>query len=147
MVPRVPSTSFPLTHSLTTHTPIAEYIESQAPGVFLKTLRNMQLAVTFFNPLLSLLAISVLPLGEVVAYSETVLERVAHEVGDWLHASLGLGGWINLGRILRIYVSLDAFCVLSGACGLGVNVRGYVRPFPFFSLSWPPLCCPVHGLV
>lgn len=68
----------------------------------------------FFNPLLSLLAIAVLPLAEVVSYSETVLERAAHAVGDWLQLRLGLGGWVDLGRVLRIGVSLDAFCVLSG---------------------------------
>ncbi len=75
-----------------------------------------QLGVLFFNPLLSLLAIAVLPLAEVVSYSETVLERAAHAVGDWLQLALGLGGWgLNLGRCLRTLVSLDAFCVLSGS--------------------------------
>ena len=86
----------------------------------------MQLGVVFFNPLLSLLAISVLPLKEVVAYSETVLERVSHVMGDWLQQALGLGSpssstdihthtHLNLGRALRVWVSLDAFVVLSGA--------------------------------
>lgn len=141
----------------------AQFVEAQAPGVFLKTLRNMQVAgslgragrgvgvlvgslqgfensptytpqntpttiqlgVLFFNPLLSLLAISVLPLAEVVSYSETVLERTAHAIGDWLQLSLGVGGWIDLGRFLRIAVSLDAFCVLSGyVCRVGGGIRG-----------------------
>lgn len=94
----------------------AQYIESQKPGVFLQTLKNMQLGVTFFNPLLSLLSISVLPLGEVVGYSETVLERVSHVMGDWLQTALGLSSkYVNLGRSLRIWVSFDAFVVLSGA--------------------------------
>lgn len=56
-----------------------------------------------------------MPLAEVVSYSETVLERAAHAVGDWLQLSMGLGRWIDLGRVLRIAVSLDAFCVLSGS--------------------------------
>ncbi len=99
----------------------SQYVESQKPGVFLTTLKYMQLGVCFFNPMLSLLSISVLPVAEVVAYSETVLERVAHVMGDWLQGALGLGSpvgpsaVVNFGRILRIWVSLDAFVVLSGA--------------------------------
>jgi len=99
----------------------AQYIESQKPGVFLLTLKNMQQAVCVFNPLLSLLSIAVLPVPVVVAYSETVLERVADVMGNWLQAALGLGpvrepdSMINLGRLFRIWVSLDAFVVLSGA--------------------------------
>lgn len=99
----------------------AQYIESQKPGVFLLTLKYMQQAVCVFNPLLSLLSIAVLPVPVVVAYSETVLEQVAHVMGNWLQAALGLGpisgidSSIDLGRFLRIWVSLDAFVVLSGA--------------------------------
>lgn len=80
----------------------------------IKTTTTFQLGVLFFNPLLSLLAISVLPLAEVVSYSETVLERTAHAIGDWLQLSLDVGEWIDMGRVLRVAVSLDAFCVLSG---------------------------------
>jgi cytochrome c biogenesis protein CcdA len=43
--------------------------------VFLKTLRNMWIGVSFFNPLLSLLSLCVLPVADVTAYSETVLAR------------------------------------------------------------------------
>jgi len=99
----------------------SQYIESQKPGVFLLTLKYMQQAVCVFNPLLSLLSITVLPVPVVVAFSETVLEHVAHVMGDWLQAALGLGplsgaeSTVNIGRFLRIWVSMDAFVVLSGA--------------------------------
>jgi hypothetical protein len=33
--------------------------------VFVKTLRNMWIGVTIYNPMLSLLALSVLPMGEI----------------------------------------------------------------------------------
>jgi hypothetical protein len=43
----------------------ANFIEQQKPGVFPKTLRNMWVAVALFNPLISLLSLSVLPLSMV----------------------------------------------------------------------------------
>lgn len=99
----------------------SQYVESQKPGVFLLTLKYMQQAVCVFNPLLSLLSIAVLPVPVITAFSQTVLERVAHAIGDWVQATLGLGphtgpgSTVDFGKFLRIWVSLDAFVVLSGA--------------------------------
>jgi len=40
----------------------ANFVEQQKPGVFPKTLRNMWIAVAFFNPVISLLSFGVLDL-------------------------------------------------------------------------------------
>lgn len=45
----------------------AQFVESMHPGVFVKTLRNLWVGVTLVNPLLSFLAISVLPLNDITA--------------------------------------------------------------------------------
>jgi hypothetical protein len=92
----------------------AQFVESQKPGVFLQTLRNMWVGVTFFNPLLSFLSLSVLPVDDVIFYSSTVLARVARVVGDWLD-ELFFPGSKALGPYLATWVSIDAFIVLSGA--------------------------------
>lgn len=72
------------------------------------------MGVTFFNPLLSLLSISVLPIANVISFSETVLAQVALVIGEWLEVSLGIEG-LDVGRYFHAWVSIDAFVVLSGA--------------------------------
>ena len=49
----------------------ANFVEERAPGVFLKTLRNMWLVVSFFNPVIALLAVAVVPLATVGEHQET----------------------------------------------------------------------------
>jgi hypothetical protein len=43
----------------------ANFVEEQQPGVFVKTLRNMWFAVSFFNPLISALGLFVLPMATI----------------------------------------------------------------------------------
>ena len=45
----------------------ANFVEEQAQGVFQKTLRNMWVVVTVFNPLLAFLAVAALPLGKLAS--------------------------------------------------------------------------------
>lgn len=52
----------------------AQCIESMHSGTFVNTLRNLWVAVTLINPLLSFLAISVLPIAEITA------NRYAHSI-------------------------------------------------------------------
>jgi amino acid transporter len=78
----------------------ANFVEEQAKGVFQKTLRNMWIVVTVFNPLIAFVAIAVLPLGEVNQHAETLLSHL----GD-----------ITGGRWLATAISVDAVAVLSGA--------------------------------
>jgi amino acid transporter len=78
----------------------ANFVEEQAKGVFQKTLRNMWVVVTVFNPLLAFLAIAVLPLATVNHHTETLLSYLGSSTG---------------GRWLGIVISVDAVAVLSGA--------------------------------
>lgn len=78
----------------------ANFVEEQKEGVFPKTLRNMWIAVSVFNPALALLALALVPLAEVEPHKEALLSFMgAESAGTWL-ATL---------------VSVDASLVLSGA--------------------------------
>lgn len=85
----------------------AQFVQSQAPGVFVKTLRNMWWGVTLINPTIALLALGVLPLAEIMKDETTVLAKMGKTVGNW--ASLESGQW------LEAWISVDAFIVLAGA--------------------------------
>lgn len=79
----------------------ANYVEQQAKGVFLKTLRNMWVIVSIINPLMAFLAISLIHIPEIDELHRTTLLSHMGTVsgGNWL-------GWI---------ISVDAVLVLSGA--------------------------------
>lgn len=78
----------------------ANFVEEQAHGVFQKTLRNMWVVVTVFNPLIAFLAIAVLPMVEVGQHTETLLSYLGTVTG---------GPWLG------VLISVDAVAVLSGA--------------------------------
>ena len=78
----------------------ANYVEEQQKGVFPKTLKNMWIIVTIFNPLLAFLALAIIPLGTIDANEETLLSFMGNLTG---------GNW------LLSVVSIDAALVLSGA--------------------------------
>lgn len=82
----------------------ANFVEEQQDGVFPLTLRNMWVAVSFFNPVICLLALAVVPLGAVAANQEALLAHMANIAG---------GGM--LGSVMSIVISIDAALVLSGA--------------------------------
>lgn len=91
----------------------SNFVEEQKPGVFPKTLKNMWIAVSFFNPMICLLALSVIPLAEVDPHKNALL---AH-IGDIM-----AGGWLS------ILISIDAAIVLSGAVLTSyVGVTGLVH--------------------
>jgi len=91
----------------------ANFIEEQKPGVFPKTLRNMWLAVTIFNPLISFLSLGMLPLAEIQEIPPDMLAQM---------------GGLSAGNWLRTLVSIDAVLVLSGAVLTSfVGVTGLVR--------------------
>ena len=105
----------------------ANYVEEQGDGVFPKTLRNMWIIVTVFNPLIALLALGVMPIGEVQNHQQSLLAFMGQQSGgQWL-------AWL---------VSIDATLVLSGAVLTSfVGVSGLVkrmtldRIFPQFLLK------------
>lgn len=78
----------------------ANFVEEQQPGVFRKTLRNMWVVVSFFNPLIALLAICVLPLAVVGEHKEALLAYLGHTTA---------GNWLG------VMIAIDATLVLSGA--------------------------------
>ena len=91
----------------------SNFVEEQQDGVFPQTLRNMWLAVSFFNPLMALLALSVLSMVEVDQNQTALLAHMGTVVGgEWL-------GWM---------ISVDAALVLSGAVLTSfVGVTGLVH--------------------
>ena len=78
----------------------ANFVEEQRPGVFPRTLRNMWLAVSIFNPLMAFLALALIPIPEVRLHEADLLSHMAGLTGN---------------QLLPTMVSVDAFLVLSGA--------------------------------
>ena len=106
----------------------SQFVEEQAPGVFPKTLKNMWAGVMLFNPLLSLISFSCMPVSEIMNNHDTVLARTAHVVGHWVQKSLHLPDFVSFGPIFSTIVSLDAFVVLAAALLTGyVGINGLIR--------------------
>ncbi|UWY27217.1 APC family permease [Flavobacterium sp. TR2] len=78
----------------------ANFVEEQEHGIFPKTLRNMWAIVSFFNPVIAILLISVIPLTEVGENKESLLAHLGDTTG---------GAW------LAWLISIDAVMVLCGA--------------------------------
>ncbi|MEO8116382.1 MAG: APC family permease [Bacteroidota bacterium] len=91
----------------------ANFVEEQKPGVFPKTLRNMWILVVIINPLIALLAVSIMPLQEIATHEDAFLAHMGAETG---------GSW------LATIISLDAALVLSGAVLTAfIGVTGLIR--------------------
>ncbi|NRS90250.1 amino acid transporter [Flavobacterium sp. 7E] len=78
----------------------ANFVEEQEVGVFPKTLRNMWAIVSFFNPVIALLLICIIPLAQVGEHQESLLAFLGQTTG---------GSW------LAYLISIDAVLVLCGA--------------------------------
>ena len=78
----------------------ANFVEEQEKGVFPKTLRNMWIVVTFFNPLMAFLALAVIPITTIEQNQEALLSYMGNLAG---------GSWLSF------LISVDAALVLSGA--------------------------------
>ena len=91
----------------------ANFVEEQERGVFPKTLRNMWLAVTIFNPLTAFLVLAIIPMSAVPEHQAALLAYIGEVAG---------GQW------LAILVSVNAALVLSGAVLTSyVGVTGLVH--------------------
>jgi len=91
----------------------ANFVEEQKPGVFPKTLRNMWLVVSIFNPLTAFLALAIIPIPDIAVHQEALLSHM---------------GGISGGAWLRWVISVDAALVLSGAVLTSfVGVGGLVQ--------------------
>jgi len=88
----------------------ANFVEEQAPGVFPKTLRNMWVAVSVFNPLIALLALGVLPLTEITSAEnqEFLLATMGnHTSGTWLQSLIAIDAALVLcGAVLTSFVGV-----------------------------------------
>ena len=95
-------------------------VSVQHPGVFTKTLLNMFIMVTIYNPLLSLLALSVLPMEEIVHHSDTVLSKMALKSGTYL-----FGDNTTMAQFFADWMSIDAFLVstIIDSCSNVANKR------------------------
>ena len=101
----------------------ANFVEEQEDGVFPKTLRNMWMCVSFFNPAMAFLALALIPIDTVQTESKYQLGLLA-EMGRV--AGGGKGSW--LGGALANLISIDAVLVLSGAVLTSfVGANGLVR--------------------
>jgi amino acid transporter len=78
----------------------ANFVEEQEKGVFPKTLRNMWAIVTFFNPMIALLIIAIIPMAQLGEHKESLLAYLGHTTG---------GSWLSW------LISIDAVFVLCGA--------------------------------
>ncbi len=78
----------------------ANFVEEQENGVFPKTLRNMWAIVSFFNPVIAVLLIAIIPFAEIGDHKESLLSYLGHTTG---------GGWLSW------LISIDAVLVLCGA--------------------------------
>lgn len=91
----------------------ANFVEEQAEGVFPKTLRNMWIAVSVFNPMMALLALALVRIPDVPVHQEALLSHMGGIAG---------GDWLST------LISVDASLVLSGAVLTAfVGVTGLTR--------------------
>lgn len=78
----------------------ANFVEEQKKGTFRKTLRNMLIGVTIFNPLIALVVLNCMPIHAVDASQNFLLADAGKAIG---------------GHIFSYMISIDAFLVLWGA--------------------------------
>ncbi|KAF2519627.1 APC family permease [Flavobacterium salilacus subsp. salilacus] len=78
----------------------ANFVEEQKNGVFPKTLRNMWAIVSFFNPVIAILLIAIIPMTQIGDHQESLLSYLGHTTG---------GSWLSW------LISIDAVMVLCGA--------------------------------
>jgi amino acid transporter len=86
----------------------ANFVEQQEHGVFRKTLRNMWVAVTVFNPLIALLALGVMPVAKISEHQDDLLSWLGlHVGGSWLHDLIVIDAFLVLsGAVLTSYVGI-----------------------------------------
>lgn len=87
----------------------ANFVEEQEPGVFPKTLRNMWFAVSFFNPIMALLALALLPLATVPLHENALLAQMGRQsAGPWLGTLISIDAAIVLsGAVLTSFIGVD----------------------------------------
>jgi amino acid transporter len=107
----------------------SNFVEEQAEGVFPKTLRNMWLAVSIFNPAMAFLALALVPSFEAASMAGMAESQSVAAHSEALLAHMGyLAGGETFGPWLQSLISLDAALVLNGAVLTSfIGVSGLVR--------------------
>ncbi len=87
----------------------ANFVEEQRRGVFRKTLRNMLIGVTIFNPLIALAVLHALPYARIVGAQDFLLANVATVIGgQWFQYLLVVDAFLVLcGAVLTAYVGVS----------------------------------------
>ena len=87
----------------------ANYVEEQQKGVFPKTLRNMWIVVTVFNPLIAFLALAIIPMDTVVGNQDALLSVMGKTAsGNWLSLLIGIDAALVLsGAVLTSFVGVS----------------------------------------
>lgn len=86
----------------------ANYVEEQEKGVFPKTLRNMWIVVTVFNPLIAFLALCIIPISTVLDNQDALLSIMGKTAsGNWLSLLIGIDAALVLsGAVLTSFVGV-----------------------------------------
>ena len=86
----------------------ANYVEEQQTGVFPKTLRNMWVVVTIFNPLIAFLALCIIPISTVTENQDALLSIMGKTAsGNWLSLLIGIDAALVLsGAVLTSFVGV-----------------------------------------
>ena len=86
----------------------ANFVEEQKSGVFPKTLRNMWIAVTVINPVVTFLALALAPIREIRGHQEALLSHMGHITGgDWLSGLIAMDATLVLsGAVLTSFVGV-----------------------------------------
>ena len=87
----------------------ANYVEEMKDSkTYVTTLRNMWVSVAFFNPVIGILAMTVLPMDKIYTYTSNLLGPMADVVGgQYLEAFICIDGAIVLaGSVLTAYVGI-----------------------------------------
>jgi amino acid transporter len=130
----------------------ANFIEEQKPGVFPKTLRNMWLGVTVFNPLICFLALAVLPMDKILANETSLLAVMGQEGGGhWLRLIIGVDAVLVLsGAVLTSYVGVIGLCrrMALDKCLPQIFLRenNWRRTNHWIILAFFLLCCAILGV-
>lgn len=122
----------------------ANYVEEQQQGVFPKTLRNMWIIVTVFNPLIAFLALAIIPISSVAENQDSLLALMGSKAsGQWLSYLIGIDASLVLsGAVLTSFVGVSGLMqrmaldrILPNQL-LKKNKKGtpYLIPILFFAL-------------
>jgi amino acid transporter len=87
----------------------ANFVEEQAEEVFPLTLRNMWVAVTVFNPGMALLALALVPIGQVGNHQEALLAHMGNlSGGPWLSTLISVAAAMVLsGAVLTSFIGVN----------------------------------------